>query len=91
VHSIATGDSRLYGKTIHKLRTWYLKEWAYGEDGLTRDTAAYLLAQVLAAVPPGERTAAAVELLRSLETIYDHHHAPRPAWLSAVRDELPKG
>jgi len=35
----------------------------------------------------GARNAAALDLVRSLENIYASHQAPRPAWLSAVRDE----
>jgi hypothetical protein len=41
----------------------------------------------LAAIEPGARSAAALDLVRSLENIYASHQAPRPAWLSAVRDE----
>jgi hypothetical protein len=46
-----------------------------------------LLLKVLAAIEPGARSAAALDLMRSLESIYASHQAPRPARLSAVRDE----
>lgn len=67
---------------------------ASGGDGLTADGAAYLVEQILAAVPPGSRTAAALELVQALERIYDRHRTPRPAWLPAVcneyrRDQVP--
>jgi hypothetical protein len=88
IHNIVTGTTnRTYGATIRKLRGWYLHEWARGGDGLTPEVAAYLIEQVLATIEPGARGAAALELVRSLERIYASHQAPRPAWLSAVRDE----
>jgi hypothetical protein len=79
--------NRTYGATIRKLRDWYLRQWAKGGDGLTPEVAAYLIEQVLVAIEPGARSAAALDLVRSLESIYASHQAPRPAWLSAVRDE----
>jgi AcrR family transcriptional regulator len=78
---------RLYGTTLGKLRDWCLRQWASGGDGLTQEVAAYLVEQMLAAVPPGSRTAAALELVQALEQIYHRHRAPRPAWLPAVRNE----
>jgi AcrR family transcriptional regulator len=88
IYNLVNGRTgRLYGTTIGKLRGWYLRQWAAGGDGLTPDVAAYLVEQVLAAVPPGERNRAAVELVQALEGIYDRHGTPRPVWLSAVRDE----
>ena len=88
VHNIVTGTTnRTYGATIRKLREWYLRQWARGGDGLKPEVAAYLIEQVLAAIEPGARSAAALDLVRSVESIYASHQAPRPAWLSAVCDE----
>jgi hypothetical protein len=89
VHNLVTGSARrcVYGKTVDKLRAWYLRQWAAGGDGLTPEVAAYLIEQVLAAIAPGARQAAALELVRAVEAIYASHGAPRPVWLSAVRDE----
>src|SRR5215218_4220422 len=88
VHNIVTGNTnRTYGATIRKLRDWYLRQWAKGGDGLTPEVAAYLIEQVLAAIEPGAHSAAALDLVRSLEEIYTSHSTPRPAWLSAVRNE----
>jgi AcrR family transcriptional regulator len=88
IYNFVNGRTRrLYGTTLGKLRDWYLRQWASGADGLTPDVAAYLVEQVLAAVPPGERGGAALELVHALEGIYARHGAPRPVWLSAVRDE----
>jgi hypothetical protein len=84
---VAGKTRRLYGTTLSKLRDWYLRQWAAGGDGLTPDVAAYLIEQVLAVVPPGTRVAAALDLVGSLERIYSTHGAPRPAWLSVVRNE----
>jgi hypothetical protein len=88
IANLVSGKTRrLYGTTLSKLRDWYLRQWAAGGDGLTPEVAAYLIEQVLAAVPPGARVAAALELVGSLERIYSTHGAPRPAWLSVVRNE----
>ena len=88
IYNLATGRTRrVYGKTIGKLRDWYLRQWASGGDGLTPEVAVYLVEQVIAVVWPGERVGAALELVRALERIYDGHTTPRPAWLSVVREE----
>jgi hypothetical protein len=78
---------RLYGTTVSKLRDWYLRQWATGGDGLTPEVAAYLIEQVLTAIAPEKRKAAALELVRALESFYARHHTPRPAWLSTARSE----
>jgi hypothetical protein len=71
IYNLVNGRTgRLYGTTIGKLRDWYLRQWASGGDGLTPDVAAYLVEQVLATVPPGERSGAALELVQALEGIY---------------------
>lgn len=85
---VAAKPRRLTGKTVQRLREWYLREWAAGHDSLTPEVATYLVEQVLAAIPPGVRKAAALELVRAVERIYDTHRAPRPAWLGPVRDEF---
>ena len=88
ISNIVSGKTRrLYGTTCTKLRSWYLRQWAAGGDGLTPDVAAYLMEEMLAAIAPGERKAAALELVQGLERIYTTHGVPRPAWLSLVRDD----
>jgi hypothetical protein len=79
---------RIYGKTLRKLRHWYLQEWAAGGDSLTPDVAAYLVEQEVAAIPPGYRKAAALELVQAVERIYKSYSTPPPAWLMAVRNEF---
>jgi hypothetical protein len=88
ISNIVSGKTQiLYGTTLNKLRSWYLRQWAGGGDGLTPDVAAYLMEEMLAAIAPGERKAAALELVQGLERIYATRDVPRPAWLSVVRDE----
>jgi hypothetical protein len=88
IYNIASARTqRVYGKTLGKLRDWYLRQWASGGDSLTPEVAVYLVEQVLAAVRPGERAGAALELVQALERIYDGHTTPRPAWLRVVREE----
>jgi hypothetical protein len=48
--------------------------------------AAYLVEQELAAISPGDRTAAAVDLVRALEQIHRHYGTPPPAWLGVMRN-----
>ena len=84
---VAAKASRLNGATVRKLREWYLREWAGGHDSLTPEVAMYLIEQVLAAIQPGARKAAALELVHAVERIYDSHGAPRPAWLGSVGKE----
>jgi hypothetical protein len=50
--------------------------------------AAYLVEQGLAAISPGDRKAAALELVHALERIYASYSTPPPAWLNAVRNGL---
>jgi hypothetical protein len=88
IYNLATGRTRrVYGTTISKLRDWYLHQWAAGGDSLTPVVAAYLIEQVLAAIAPGARAAAVLELVRSLERIYATHDVPLPLWIGVVRDE----
>ena len=92
IYNLATGRTRrVYGQTIGKLRDWYLRQWVSGGDGLTPEVAAYLVEQVLATVPPGSRSAAALELVQALERIFDRHRTPRPTWLPVVRNEYRRG
>ena len=67
------------------------REWAAAHDSLTPEVAVYLIEQMLAAIPPGVRKAAALELVHAVERIYDSHRAPRPAWLGSVRKEYRGG
>lgn len=92
ISNIVSGKTeRLYGATLNKLRSWYLRQWAGGGEGLTPDAAAYLMEEMLAAIAPGERKAAALELVQGLERIYASRDLPRPAWLSIVRGEYQQG
>jgi hypothetical protein len=86
IFNLVNGRTREPNRTtIAKLREWYLRQWVSVGDGLTPEGAAYLMEQILAAVPPDERIKAAFELVQALERIYDRHGTPRPAWLPAVR------
>ena len=85
--NLVAGKTRLmYGPTIDKLRTWYLREWADAADGLTVEAARYLLQQLLAPINEPERRGAGLELLDALEHIYRGRGAPPPVWFGALRD-----
>lgn len=85
---IGEQPERIYGKTLRKLRHWYLQEWAAGGDSLTPDVAAYLVEQELAAISSGDRRAAALELVQAVERIYASYSTPPPAWLDVVRSRI---
>jgi hypothetical protein len=87
VHNFITRDELPYGKTLAKLRAWYLRHWAEGGEGLSAHTAAYLIEQMLAAIPPDHRAAARTEVLEGLDRLYRKHGTPPPAWLHELRRE----
>lgn len=89
IHRLIGGQpGRIYGKTLRKLRHWYLQEWATGGDSLTPDVAAYLVEQGLAAISSGDRMAAALELVQAVERIHASYGTPPPAWLGVVRSRI---
>jgi hypothetical protein len=89
LHNLINGKTdRINGATIRKLRAWYLREWAAGGESLTPEIAEYVVVeQLLAPIPANVRAGAALELVHSLERIYDSHGAPHPAWLGTVRSK----
>lgn len=89
LHNLIAGNTRIiYGVTLRRLRTWYLREWADGADGLTVGAASYLIQQLLAVVDADERRSAGLELLDALERIYRAFGTPLPAWFVSVRNEF---
>lgn len=87
VHNFITGTELPYGKTLARLRAWYLEHWAQGTEGLSLEAARYLVAEMLGAIPRTERAAAGAELLDALEAIHRRHEMPPPAWLHELRRE----
>jgi hypothetical protein len=87
VYNLVAGRVVPYGKTLDKLRAWYLAHWALGGEGLGGAAARYLVQQLLGPVPAEVRGAAGVELLDGLEALYRRHGAALPAWLHPVRRE----
>jgi len=85
VHNFITRDDLPYGKTLAKLRAWYLRHWAEGGEGLSADSAGYLIEQMVAAIPPNHRAAARSEVLEGLDALYRTHETPPPAWLDELR------
>jgi hypothetical protein len=77
-----------YGKTLAKLRAWYLEQWAQGGEGLSTDAARYLIEQMLGSIPPPVRGRAGGELLDGMEVLYRKYGLPPPAWLHELRREL---
>ncbi|HEX6748945.1 MAG TPA: hypothetical protein VF092_16730 [Longimicrobium sp.] len=88
VYNLVTGNVVPYGKTLAKLRAWYVEQSARGGSGLTVDAARFLVDQMLGAVPAYLRPAAGVEMLDKLEGIYEQCGVPRPAWVEVLRRQL---
>jgi hypothetical protein len=87
VHNFITGTELPYGKTLARLRTWYLEHWAQGMEGLSLKAARYLVAEMLGAIPRTERAGAGLELLDAIEAIHRRYEMPPPAWLHELRRE----
>ena len=87
VHNFITGTELPYGKTLARLRAWYLEHWAQGTEGLSLEAARYLVAEMLGAIPRTARPGAGIELLDALESIHRRHEMPPPAWLHELRRE----
>jgi AcrR family transcriptional regulator len=77
--------ARIYGPTIAKLRAWYLRQQDQDGDGPTPEVVAYLVEQVVAPLAPEDRDRASLELVDTLEQIFDRHGIVRPAWLGGIR------
>ena len=88
VYNLISGDVAPYGKTLTKLRAWYLDQSARGEGTLNVEAARYLVEQLLAAVPSSLRAAAGAEMLDTLEALFDRFEVPLPAWVDRLRKEL---
>jgi AcrR family transcriptional regulator len=91
IYNLVTGQAAPYGKTLAKLRTWYLTQWASGDEGLSTDTGRYLLRQMVAHMSPSVRGRAADELLDAIEVLHRKYATPPPAWVHEVRRELRAG
>jgi hypothetical protein len=87
VYNLVMGRVVPYGKTLAKLRTWYLREWARGGGALTVEAARYLMEEMLGAIPRPIRARAGVELMDMLEELYRRHRAPLPRWVHELRRE----
>ena len=88
IYNLVIGKVVPYGKTLAKLRAWYLAQWAQGGEGLSTDAARYLIEQMLGSIPRALRPQAGVELLDGLEVLYRKYGLPAPAWLHELRREL---
>ena len=88
IYNLVIGEGAPYGKTLAKLRAWYLEQWAQGGEGLSTDAARYLIEQMLGSIPRAMRARAGVELLDGMEVLYRKYGLPPPAWRHELRREL---
>jgi AcrR family transcriptional regulator len=87
VYNLVTGRAVPYGKTLAKLRSWYLREWARGGGALTLGVARYLLEEMLGTIPRRLRARAGLELMDTLVGLYARYNAAAPNWVNALRHE----
>ena len=87
IHNLVTRREVPYGKTLAKLRSWYLQQCAEGGEGLSTDAARYLVGQMLGAIPREYRLAAGFELLDALAALHRRYDLPPPTWLHELRRE----
>ena len=88
VYNLVNGDVVPRGKTLAKLRVWYVEQSARGGSGLTVDAARFLVDQMLGAVPAYMRPAAGVELLEKLDGVYQQFGVPTPHWVGELRKQV---
>ncbi|HEX6747582.1 MAG TPA: hypothetical protein VF092_09865 [Longimicrobium sp.] len=88
IFNLVSGQAVPRGKTLVKLRAWYVEQSASGGMGLTMEAARFLVDQMLGAVPAYMRRAAGVELLVKLEGVYQLFGVPIPSWLTPLRKQL---
>jgi hypothetical protein len=91
VYNLVMGrGSAPYGKTLAKLRNWYLRGWARGGGELTLTAARYLIEEMLGTIPRRIRARAGLELMSTLKELYRRHGAPTPAWVAELEAEYEK-
>jgi hypothetical protein len=88
IYNQLLGKVAPYGKTLSKLRAWYLEQWVQGGEGLSAEAARYLIEQMLGSIPRALRVRATLELLDGMEVLYRRYGLPPPAWLHELRREL---
>ena len=86
--NIINGEVVPRGRTLAKLRNWYVEQSARGSLGLTVDAARFLVDQMLGGVPGYLRPAAGVELMNRLDDVYRSLDVPTPAWVATLRNQL---
>ncbi|HEX9935728.1 MAG TPA: hypothetical protein VGB15_01345 [Longimicrobium sp.] len=87
VYNLVVGRSVPYGKTLAKLRSWYLREWARGGGALSLTAARYLMEEMLGTIPRRIRARAGLELMDTLRELYARHNAQAPSWVDELTVE----
>lgn len=88
VYNFISGSVAPYGKTLAKLRAWYVEQSARAGGGVTVETARFIVDQLLGTIPRYLRPEAGVALLDSVESVYGRFGVPVPPWLNELRKEL---
>ncbi|HEX8907089.1 MAG TPA: hypothetical protein VF771_19720 [Longimicrobiaceae bacterium] len=88
VHNFVYRNVMPYGKTLAKLREWYVEQSTHDGNGMKVEVALYVIDQMLASVPASVRAGAGVELLDTLVELHGKFGVPVPPWVDHVREDL---
>jgi hypothetical protein len=73
--------------TLRKLTDWYLRHFVSQEEQPATETARAALAVLVYHLPVGQRQAAAMRLLDTLQAYCEETKSPPPVWIDAVQEE----
>lgn len=80
-----------YGRTLNLLRTWDLRTWAEGGEGVPVAAADRLVEAIAVSLPEGERAGACAELVEVVAREFERHRVPPPAWVHSLRRGVSRG
>lgn len=91
IYNLILGKVEPYGKTLSKLRVWYMGRWAEGGESLSSSSAGFLLEEMLGSIPRALRGQASLELLDRIGELHRKHSVPVPGWVQELRVVLRAG
>ena|ERR1700741_2432862 len=80
-----------YSRNREKLQQWWLREGSLPRSDVTMAGVEAALVALLRDLPAPRRTAAMIQMVRSLRGLYDAQGGPCPPWLAELTDRwIPK-
>ena len=80
-----------YGRTLDLLRTWDLRTWAEGDEGVPVAVADRLVEAIAVSLPETERAGACAELVEVIAREFERHRVAPPAWVHELRRGASRG